>query len=183
MEYNKKFVIIGSMNAITYKEIFPLLQQDKMWLGYSHPKRFIQPDGTEKVFGNIMWYTNLELTKHHEPLDLRSNRYYDDPSIYPKYDNYDAIECSKVNDIPEDYDGVIGVPITFLDKYCPEQWEILGATESEGKGFSNGLWKSECKVAQPLVQGQKRYKRIFIRRRPAIADSVISELPAVNNAA
>ena len=123
MAYEKKFLIIGNMNAITYKEIFPLLKENLVWLGYTHPKIFLQPDGSEKSFGNILWYTNLDIKKRHEFLDLRGN-YFDSVS-YPKYDNYDAIEVSKVNAILCDYDGVMGVPITFLDKYCPLQFGIL----------------------------------------------------------
>ena len=87
------------------------------------------------------------------------------PEEYSHYDNYDAIEISKVADIPCDFDGVMGVPITFLDKHNPDQFEIVGATESEGKGFSDGLWDESSKVAQPLINGEKRYKRIFIKRR------------------
>ena len=82
---------------------------------------------------------------------------------YTKYDNYDAIEVPFVDAIPSDYDGAMGVPITFLDKYCPEQFEILGATESEGKGFSNGIWLESSNISQPLVCKDRKYKRIFIR--------------------
>ena len=84
---------------------------------------------------------------------------------YAKYDNYDAIEVSKSSDIPHDYNGVMGVPITFMDKYNPEQFEIVGATESEGKGFSNGLWHSDSGVSQATINGNRVYKRIFIRRK------------------
>ena len=84
---------------------------------------------------------------------------------YRRYDNYDAIEIPYADAIPGDYDGAMGVPISFLDKYCPEQFEILGASESEGKGFSNGLWKEESGVAQPVVDGERKYKRLFIKRR------------------
>ena len=84
---------------------------------------------------------------------------------YPRYDNYDAIEVPFTESIPSDYDGVMGVPITFLDKYCPDQFEILGATESEGKGFSNGLWDSKSGVAQPVVNGKRVYKRLFIKSK------------------
>ena len=87
------------------------------------------------------------------------------PEEYPKYDNYDAINVDKTADIPYDYDGVMGVPITFLDKYSPEQFEIIGATESEGKGFSNGLWIKSSSIAQPLINGSRLYKRLFIRRK------------------
>lgn len=128
MEHKKKFIIIGSKNAITYKEFFPLLKNNKMWLGSNNPapKEFMQRDGTIKKFGNIGWYTNLDLKKCHEELTL-VNRYT--PDEYPHYDNYDAIEVNKVANIPYDYDGVMGVPITFLDKYNPEQFEIIGLTQ------------------------------------------------------
>lgn len=123
MEHNKKFIIIGDLNWITYSEIFPLLQNDKVWLGYCSVKQFLQPDGTIKKFGNKLWYTNLDITKRHERLILW--RQYT-ANEYPKYDNYDAINVDKVPDIPIDYDGAIGVPITFLNKYNPEQFEIIG---------------------------------------------------------
>lgn len=123
MEHKKNFIIIGNQNAITYKEIFPLLKGDVVWLGSTCPKNFVQRDGTIKSFGNICWFTNLDLKKRHETMVL-VKRY--DPETYPHYDNYNAIEVSKVSNIPCDYDGVMGVPITFLDKYNPEQFEIVG---------------------------------------------------------
>lgn len=86
-------------------------------------------------------------------------------SEYPHYDNYDAIEVPYVECIPSDFDGMMGVPITFLDKYNPEQFEIVGATESEGKGFSHGLWDESSGIAQPLIKGVRKYKRIFIRNK------------------
>ena len=125
MEYNKKFLIIGNKNAITYKEFFPLLKDDKVWIGCTNVKEFLQPDGSVKKFGNIGWFTNLDVAKRHEKLILWKNY---TPEEYPKYDNYDAINVDKVNDIPCDYDGVMGVPITFMDKHNPEQFEILGLT-------------------------------------------------------
>ncbi len=125
MEHQKKFIVIGSQNAITYKEFFPLLKDDKVWLGSTHPKEFIQRDGTVKKFGNICWFTNPDIKKRHEELIL-VKKYAGHEDEYPKYDNYDAIEVSKVADIPLDYDGVMGVPITFLDKYSPDQFEIIG---------------------------------------------------------
>jgi hypothetical protein len=97
--------------------------------------------------------------KHSRHKDFRGKQAYD------KYDNYDAIEVPFTDAIPLDYDGVMGVPISFLDKYCPEQFELIGATESEGKGFSNGLWDEKSKTAQALVKGEKVYKRLFIRKR------------------
>jgi hypothetical protein len=178
MEYDKKFLVVGNQNAITYKEIFPLLMTDKLWLGnksgdmaFKVPEdyepretRYWQDETGQKwrSMGNICWYTNLDHNKRHEELDLVC-RY--SPEEYPTYDNYNAININKVEDIPYDFKGIMGVPITFIDKYCPTQFEILGATESEGKGFSNGLWNEQSGIAQPLVNGSKKYKRIFIRNK------------------
>ena len=126
MEYGKKFIIIGNKNAITYKEIFPLLKDNFVWLGSKSPSEFFTPDGmTKRVNGLTRWFTNLDIKKRHEELIL-VKKYAGHEDEYPKYDNYDAIEVSKVADIPFDYDGVMGVPITFLDKYCPDQFEIVG---------------------------------------------------------
>ena len=100
---------------------------------------------------------NLKFSRHKE---IKGREAYD------RYDNYDAIEVPYVDAIPNDYDGAMGVPITFLDKYCPEQFEIVGATESEGKGFSNGLWKPESGIAQACTKGKRKYKRLFIKKRP-----------------
>ena len=140
MEYGKQFLIIGSQNAITYKEIFPLLMNDKMWLGYyAGDMKFKVPDYYEpratrfwiddngqkwRSLGNTCWYTNLDIPKRHQHIDLRGNYFH--ASDYPRYDNYDAIEVNKVDNIPCDYDGVMGVPITFMNKYSPEQFEIVG---------------------------------------------------------
>lgn len=142
MKYEKKFLIIGNINAITYKEFFPLLKDNKVWAGFNFNKtmEFIMPDsyalkgkayvdeyGRKHGFvPGVCWYTNLDIKKRHQPLDLRGNRYYGNEMWYPRYDNYDAIECSRTSDIPGDYNGVIGVPITFLSAHCPEQFEILG---------------------------------------------------------
>lgn len=126
-EHHAKYLIIGSMNAITYKEIFPLIKNNKLWLGYNMVKEFAQPDGTTKKFGNINWYTNLDIAKRHEKLPLWETY---SAEKFPKYDNYDAIEVAKTADIPADWSGAMGVPITFLDKYCPEQFEILGLLQS-----------------------------------------------------
>ena len=190
----KKFLIIGNMNAITYKEVFPLIKANKMWLGatgfvsdmvFAVPKGTVVPPaykekaerlgyvGDYTRLGNSCWFTSLEHGRRHQPLQLmtmadniRFSRHKElRGKEYQKYDNYDAIEVPFTDAIPSDYEGVMGVPISFLDKYCPEQFEILGATESEGKGFSNGLWKKESGVAQPKVNNVRVYKRIFIRRR------------------
>ena len=126
MAYEKKFVIIGNKNALTYKEIFPLIKGNKIRLGYEIPKIFKSPDGTiQNVQGLPRWFTNLDLAKSHEPLSL-VEEYNLHPERYPKYDNYDAIEVPKVSLIPKDYFGVMGVPITFFDKYCNEQFEVVG---------------------------------------------------------
>ena len=160
IKYNKKFVIIGPRNAITYKEIFPLISSNKIWLGYGfihsdayfrlpeknaadHAAKYAagvyNPETGLVHFRNCTWFTNLDITKRHEPIELRGNYYYGNEEKYPKYDNYDAIEVSRTDDIPIDYMGVMGVPITFMDKYCPEQFEILGITSGR-KEFSEKAW-------------------------------------------
>lgn len=139
IQYDKKFLIIGPNNAITYKEIFPLLKDNIIWLGFHNgdmsfmvpqsyePRatRYWQDESGQKwrSMGNCCWFTNLDHQKRHEDLILYKNY---SPEEYPKYDNYDAIEVSKTTNIPMDYDGIMGVPITFLDKYNPEQFEIIG---------------------------------------------------------
>ena len=150
IEYGKEFLIIGNKNAITYKEIFPLIKENKLWLGISFPNEFILPNGeiTKTVSGLCRWFTNLTHDKRNRPLDL-VQKY--DPRYYPKYDNYDAIECSKVMDIPRDYDGVIGVPITFLDKYCPKQFRIVR--------FRKGLDNKDLSI-----KGYCPYFRILIQK-------------------
>ena len=309
-EHNKKFLIIGNKNAITYKEFFPLLKDNKAWIGYSTPSEFDTPEGmTKKINGLCRWFTNLDIKKRHEKLILWKNY---TSAEFPQYDNYDAINVDKVSNIPCDYceswevteeefknfsaaeweitrtgelngkksffiipavntelrkllhehtagykeeiekeiskkiqknifiddnktgdlqdrrparqetcktgiaeenwesqlpsatnsillnsglsatnthllstdaedtfmergctvessyrrfcNGIFGVPITFLDKYNSAQFEIIGATESEGKGFSNGLWFAESGIAQPLINKQRKYKRLFARK-------------------
>lgn len=294
VQYDKKFLIIGNVNSITYKEIFPLIKENRMWLGasiHSGDREFGVPenyplnaagyriDQNGKKFirvKGVRWFTNLDYPQRHEELVLYKKY---TPEEYPKYDNYDAINVDKTSDIPYDYvvdmgvpitfldkynpeqfeivqfrkgndgkdlnyfegeekrreekshallpdhhpaesvteswayqspsstnttpislkslemnirsiskeaeaismgnectvvsssggkcNGIMGVPITFLDKYNPDQFEIMGATESEGKGFSQGLWDETSGVAQPLVNGNRLYKRIFIRRKGA----------------
>lgn len=129
MKYDKKFLIIGNKNAITYKEVFPYIKDDVIWLGATVPTDFIQPkdDLKKSLSGLTRWFTNLDISKRHEELDLW--RKYS-PDVYPKYDNFDAINVDKVADIPCDYDGVMGVPLTFLDKYNPDIFEIVGITKT-----------------------------------------------------
>lgn len=144
VQYDKKFVIIGNQNTITYKEVFPLLKDNIMWLGNNNPapKLFYVPTLLEErknikkdengdlvaSFGNTCWFTNLDIKKRHEDLIL-IKKY--SPENYPNYDNYEAINVDKVTDIPYDYEKVMGVPITFLDKYSPDQFEILGYTAKD----------------------------------------------------
>ena len=185
MQYEKKILIIGNVNSITYKEIFPLIKENRLWLGasiHSGDREFAVPDSYPlaaagfridengrkyiRVKG-VRWFTNLDYPQRHEELVLYK-RYT--PEEYPKYDNYDAINVSKTVEIPYDYTDVMGVPITFIDKFNPDQFEIIGATESEGKGFSCGLWDEASGIAQPLVNGEKLYKRIFIRNKGALVN-------------
>nr|DAR29238.1 MAG TPA: adenine-specific methyltransferase [Bacteriophage sp.] len=263
--YGKDFLIIGNINAITYKEVFPLIMQNKLWLGasiHSGDREFRVPDsyplnasgcrvddnGTKYIrVKGVRWFTNIDYDARHE--DLILYKHYT-PEEYPRYDNYDAIEVGKTAEIPCDYfeymgvpitymdkynpdqfeiigadyevaepvvlyhgkrgtgrfyleeridknvvkahtstdrptdrptescgdytvalsfvercNGIMGVPISFLDKYNPDQFEIVGASESEGKGFSHGLWSPASGVAQPMLHGERKYKRLFIRYR------------------
>ncbi|MBQ4483439.1 MAG: adenine-specific methyltransferase EcoRI family protein [Prevotella sp.] len=166
MKFEKKFIIIGPYNAITYKELFPLIKENQMWLGYGFKAGnayFRIPDGrgTEYVegvfnaetnlvkFRNCTWFTNLEIPKRHEELIL-FHQYSSEE--YPKYDNYDAINVNATNDIPVDYDGAMGVPITFLDKYNPEQFEIIR--------FRKGNDEKDLSI-----NGKCPYFRILIRKK------------------
>lgn len=159
MEHQKKFLIIGNKNAITYKEFFPLLKDDEVWIGCTNVKEFLQSDGSIKKFGNIGWFTNLDVAKRHEKLILWKNY---TPEEYPKYDNYDAINVDKVSEIPCDYDGVMGVPITFLDSFNPNQFKILGYTGGLGWNERNEVKTSkeylDCKQHNPdgsITNGSK----------------------------
>ena len=177
----KKFLIIGNMNAITYKEIFPLIKDNRLWLGTCYVKEFVSKACEIKKFGNILWYTNLAHKKRNTPLDLY--KHYNEEE-YPKYDNYDAIEVSKTCDIPLDYEGVMGVPVTFLDKYCPTQFKVVGCADANvtpngWKGMSKefvelyytqgntGQYQEGNRLACFLTNDGKAkvpYKRILIKR-------------------
>lgn len=169
-EYKKKFIIIGNQNAITYKKIFPLIKDDRMWLGYGFKRNmahFIAPsyedtasdadhrEGMIRVSG-VVWYTNFDHKKRHEEM-IPVQRYYGNEDAYPRYENYDAIEVSKTQSIPLDYEGVMGVPITFLTKYNPEQFEILGMCENEDlyKLKTKTYTSAECKQAYLDKFGKK----------------------------
>ena len=202
-----EFSVIGNMNAITYKEIFPLIKGDEMWLGASRmgAKCFALPsnapvkanqyeeDGARfQKFGNIAWFTNIEYGRRHEPLVLMTmedNLLYGSKRVrsagYPKYDNYDAIEVPETKAIPSDYDGVMGVPVSFLDKYSPEQFEIVWrggdiewaenectfftppANEQQHKyRAANKTWRVQnAYVLNDEGLAQTIYQRIFIRHR------------------
>lgn len=174
-EHKKKYIILGNQNAIIYKEVFKLIKENKMWLGYDNggTKWFQVPNDYDiptesrikiengvKYFsmGSIVWFTNLDTTKRHEELTLYKKY---SPEEYPTYDNYAAIEVSKVFDIPMNYPGVMGVPITFLDKYNPTQFEIIGSNrgvDQDPKGvYGRGSY----------LNGKETFKRIFIRNKKA----------------
>lgn len=174
MEYNKHFIVIGNLNAITCRDIFPLIKENKLWLGVtcfnggatyfmanpenyepekmSNPKHaYVKNDRLYWRVNGVRWFTNLEHKKRKEELILYRNY---TPEMYPHYDNYNAIEVSKVADIPCDYEGICGVPVSFIDKYNPNQFEILGneidLNIPKGRGYING---------------KRMYSRIFIRRK------------------
>ena len=182
MEYNKMFLIIGNVNAITYKECFKHIKEDKMWLGasiHSGDREFRVPDyyplnaagyrvdseGNKYIrVKGVRWFTNLDYEERHEDLVLYKKYTTED---YPKYDNYDAIEVSKTAEIPMDYDGVIGVPVTFIDKYNPEQFEIIGCDYNVKQGLLpelvNPNWKG--KLDRGYLNGKRLYGRILIKNK------------------
>ncbi|MDD5769902.1 MAG: adenine-specific methyltransferase EcoRI family protein [Candidatus Gracilibacteria bacterium] len=175
MEFEKKFIILGNMNAITYKEIFKLIKENKIWAGYGFNMSLVFKSTYENnlvanlkfceqkgYFGKnyiktpaINWFTNIETKKRHEEMILYKT--YNEKE-YPKYDNYDAINIDKVKDIPTDYDGFMGVPITFLDKYNPEQFEIIGL------GISNSGIEIGVK---PYKEEHKKYRK-EVQKRGAV---------------
>ncbi|KYC50322.1 MAG: hypothetical protein AMQ22_01475 [Candidatus Methanofastidiosum methylothiophilum] len=190
VDYNKKFLIIANINAISYKEVFPLIKENKIWLGTGMGRwisGFIVPEsyelyGTEARIdeegnrivstNNCLWFTNIDHGKRHQPLPLMTmsdnikfSSHKEVKGIkYQKYDNYDAIEVPYTDAIPSDFNGVMGVPITFLDKYNPDQFEIIGVSD-------NGVIDDKYKIPhfkkhnEPYINSKKIYKRIFIRRR------------------
>ena len=178
MEYDKNFLVIGNMNAITYKEVFPLIRGNRLWLGiYSNKtlefqlsREYEQCDRIDE-YGNkygkvpaIGWFTNMEHGKRNEELPLVQS-YWNNPEKYPKYDNYDAIEVSRVVDIPMDYKGVMGVPITFLCKYNPEQFEMLHCNDYRRSPDVPKKQHGLVKDKESAINGNPVYVRILIRRR------------------
>lgn len=122
LKRNKPFLIIGDINMLSYVDIFPYIRDNKMWLGNNPVKEFVEPNGNIKKFGNKIWLTNIDIQKKHKILEL--NKTYDE-KYYKKYDNFDAINVDRIGDIPKDYNGIMGVPLTFLNVYNPEQFEII----------------------------------------------------------
>lgn len=157
LTHNKQFLIIGNQNAFSYKEIFHDIQLNLVWTGYNMVKKFYQPDGSIKEFGNVCWFTNLETTKRFEEL-VFTKKYADAPEDYPKYDSCDAINVGKVVNIPGDYEGVMGVPITFLDKYNPNQFVVLGLDDPD-------LIYPEWRGRGPELNGKTLYRRVMIKRK------------------
>ena len=170
MEHKKKFLILGDQNAITYKETFSYVKDDKLWVGYDNggtkwfqvPMNYdISTESRKKIvngvkyfsMGRILWFTNLDTTKRHENIVLYKKY---TPEEFPKYDNYDVINVDKVSDIPMNYNSVMGVPITFVDKYNPKQFEMLGVANS-------ARWIGyKCLT---IIQGRKIYNRILIKNK------------------
>lgn len=154
-DHNKDYLIVASKNCITYKEYFPYLKDNTARLGYTSPKVFQKPDGSLQKFGNIGWFTTLDVDTSDRTLPLTETY---TPEKYPKYDNYDAIEVSKLKDIPKDYKGVMGVPITIFDHFDINQFEILGNLGSYGvDGYSLS--------AAIYINNKKIFKRILIKER------------------
>ena len=202
VQYNKKYIILGNMNALTYREIFPLIKENKMWTGYgfnlsmvfktTYPnlleanRKYVQqkgynPDDNYVKTPAIAWYTNLDISKRHE--DLILYKHYT-PEEYPTYDNYDAINVDKVSDIPCDYDGVMGVPITFLDKYNPDQFELIWRggdidyavgqcpfytppTDDDAEKYKqqDRTWRIQNPYLIEKCKAKVVYQRVFIRRK------------------
>ena len=180
VKYGKKFLIVGSWNAITYKEIFKLIKEDKLWIGINSNRNFsgfivpkhyslhgtearVDENGDRVVStNNTCWFTNMDIAKRHEELILYKKY---NKVEYPTYDNYEAIEVSRTKDIPIDYEGAMGVPITFMDKYNPDQFEILWTTDRGGDRMLENLKKKHDPFDAPVVKGVGLYKRILIKHK------------------
>lgn len=175
-EYDKQFIIVGNTNALKYKVTFRLFQENKIRTGYTNfnvGMFFVVPDDFEKFHhiengkklarvSTSCWYTNLPVKKHNDFLDLI--KHYSTEQ-YPEYDNYKAINVDTYTDIPGDYNGVMGVPITFLDKYNPEQFEIIWATDRGGDGYLEEYKKPWDRYDAPVLNGKGLYTRILIRKK------------------
>lgn len=168
IEYKKKFLVIGNMNAVTYKEIFKLIKDNRLWLGVSpRSMSFITKEkGIKKI--NAVWFTNLEHQKRNEAIYLKA-KYSQD--AYRKYCNYDAMEIPKVANLPKDFNGIMGVPITFLEKFNPEQFELIGLSASAGYCADIvGIPLVHPGDARPIINNKVLYARIFIRKKEGYGD-------------
>lgn len=178
VEHKKKFLIIGSLSALTYRDTFKLIRDNQLWLGYGfangnayfgtpYAREFANGVYDAKTglvkFRNVAWFTNMDIDKRHERLVLYKH-FKGNESDYEEYDNYDAINVDRTKDIPDDYNGVMGVPITFLDKHSPDQFEIVGLIAGNIKGLA-GIPSASGKDG-PYINGKLRYGRILIRRKP-----------------
>lgn len=163
MTHGKQCLIIGNQNAFTYAEIFELIKNNRLWTGYNMVKEFNQPDGSIKKFGNVCWFTNMKTSKRDEEQVLTKTY---NPIDYPTYENYNAIEVGKVVNIPKDYDGVMGVPITFIDKYNPNQFIIIGHTHSSDNSPEVEEIRTDSNHRHGgFINGKEKYMRILIRRK------------------
>lgn len=188
VEAGKQFLTLANMNAVSYKEIFPLIKDNIIWLGvFSGGKEYLTPTGEIQKMGNTCWFTNLEHGRRHRPIPLMSmadnlkfsrHKEIQGRSEYIKYENFDAIEVPYTDAIPNDYNGIMGVPKSFLDKYCPEQFEIIGCAEGDsGKELGLKPFPRELKKLNPSLRDgqlyyideegfpQKPYARILIRKK------------------
>lgn len=198
VEGEVEFAVIGSNNTITYKEVFPLIRDNTLWIGATGMRSItyevpivgdVGPGQLEEngkryqKMGNTCWFTNIQHGRRHEPLKLMTQadneasnkRIINNANSYKKYDNYDAIEVPSTSGIPSDHSGVMGVPISFLDKYCPEQFEIVG--------YMASTQITEYNFGYPYVDGQKKYARILIRHiNPAEQDVQLAQVHTLKTA-
>lgn len=175
IQYDKKFLIIGHQNAIKYKEIFKLFREDKIWLGYGFKggaSHFYSKysdtatagdhkEGMIRVSG-VVWFTNLEISKKHEEIILYKTY---NPEDYPEYDNYKAIEVGETKFIPADYNGYMGVPVTFMNKFSPDQFDLIWVTDRGGDGQLEFLKKPNGRHDAPTINGKGLYTRIIIKKK------------------
>ena len=180
IDFDKKFIIIGSINAVTLKDVYPLIHTNKVWWGASldgrnvwyevpnsYEKSHKEVDGKKFAFvAGTIWYTNLDYKKRYDELVL-VKKYYGNETLYPEYDNYNAIAVNRVINIPKDYKGVMGVPLTFLNKYNPNQFEIIGSDVYINNGNLPELIKKDWKgkIDRAYLDGRRLFSRIFIKNK------------------
>ena len=185
VERGKKFVVIAPFSGLKYRETFPFFKENKIWLGYTSPKLFRVPIGSTgrsvfvengvsyQKFGNVCWITNFDIAKRHEEIDLRGNYY--DPARYPSYTNFDGIDVASVSDIPCDYEGFMGVPISFMTDYNPDQFEIVGLGEgnlAKEIGITrNARGRTDLEVQNPDGTRRRPWARIVIKRKGKVSDN------------